>query len=290
MLTFAGLGCQSSNSTSTSEVSRPIFTKFDDRVMAGVICQKYRIEKSGREIWFYQPRKTSSDTLILIPAISSNGISGGKLSSLDEMLATGFVQQGLAVAAYDVGEVAPLDADSIDDFKRAIHSVIDDGGLADAQNAIAIGSMESEKNRIVTLGQGSASSLALRAAVQNDRVDACVMIDPPVSIKSGTVEVVIDVMATSMPELGEFLKTDDFAPLVQRTRVPIVVVNVVHENASAGFESTEPYSARPIYDVLRASAMKIINPFPTDQLPDEGFVQISEWISRQPTTRSRSVR
>lgn len=290
LLIGVGLGCQSSRPpTSTGE--RPDFVKIEEQNLPDAIRQKFRLENNGREVWLYRPQTAARGYTILIPASAGNGISGGRLDTIDELLARGFVQLGLTVAAYDVGETTPLDADSIDDFKRAIHSVIDDGGLSDTHNAISVASLDSPNDRFVTLGRGPAASIALRAAADDQRIEACVMIDPPISIKSGTTEVVIDSLATSMPELVEFLQTDDFAPVVRRTNVPLLVVSIVQDDSTAAPSTGNPnakmkspgaFRARGrSFDDLLADPMKISSLFPGDILPNQGFVQMSEWMTKQ---------
>lgn len=282
-------GCHSPTSSTVSGASRSeapasAILKIDEQIIPGAIRQKFRVEATGREVWVYRPQTAVQSATAIIPACASNGISGGRLSEMDEMLAAGLVQQGLTAVTYDVGEVPPRDAQSLEEVQHAIHSVIDDGGLSDAGNAIAVALMQSPNDRLISLGQGAASSLALRAAKCEKRIDACVMIDPPASIKSGSLEILINALA--MPELDRFLQTDDFAPLARRTSVPAVVVSIVVENGDATFKLGDELPAQSPAtslnsEFVQGSAIKIVSSFPTDLLPEQGFVQIAQWIHSQ---------
>jgi|GEM_PF-6563730 len=279
------LATQPSKEKQSNNLQRDEFTKLDVQALPGALRERFRVEGSGKRIWFYRATSNQSNATVLIPATTSNGISGATLGDVDEAFALQFVAEGINVIMYDVGLATPKDADTLDAFTTPIRSMIHDGGLTDGRAAIDFAHREALAKRIVVLGIDSSASLALRLAASESSLAGCVLISPPSTIGEGSTGVVIDTLKPQLPELLEFLETNDFEPLAARVTVPTMIFVNEHQVRAIGGPSRSA-TAQQLVKIMKvrnpdALLLGVFANTRDEALLVQGYQLISNWVKTQ---------
>ena len=176
----AAIGSQTEGQQKASPTVGPV-----TRLAGGITREVFQLDPH-HSLWVYKPAKLKAKCpLILIAPAGTPLIYGMSVGEGDSAEHSPYAQAGCIVVSYDISGPYTKGEGRLEDSVREFTGA--NFGVDDAKRALtyALNSIpEVDPHRIIAVGHSSAATLALQAALADDRIQACVAYAPVVDVEA----------------------------------------------------------------------------------------------------------